>query len=182
MTQNSGEFTPSFYTALTSRLGTTQEKGLMWSMSEYTLEELNGANAVAANSLTLKRGQEQFIVPPSYAISEAYVNPTTSWSRVLTDNGTVVGFIRGNFDPENTQEELQSCLWRIHISADAQGKGVGRQAVEALVNEARSRGSQRLTVLWERGEDSPEEFFKKVGFVEVGTTAYGEVIAEIRLT
>lgn len=150
-------------------------------MGNYRLEELNASNAVAANSLTLKRGQEQFIAPPSYAISEAYVNPTTAWPRVVMDDDKVVGFIRGNFDPENAQEEFRSCLWRIHVSADYQGKGVGSFAVKALADEARSRGNQRLTVLWEPGEQGPEAFFHRVGFKDVGTTAYGETIGEIAL-
>lgn len=150
-------------------------------MGTYTLEELNATNIVAANSLTLKRGQEQFIAPPSYAISEAYVNPTTAWPRVIKDGDKVVGFVRGNFDPENAQAELRSCLWRIHVSADYQGKGVGKFAVAALVEEAKARGNNNLTVLWERGVDSPEEFFHRVGFVDVGTTQYGETIGQIDL-
>ncbi|WP_298120028.1 GNAT family N-acetyltransferase [uncultured Aurantimicrobium sp.] len=150
-------------------------------MGTYRLEELNASNIVAANSLTLKRGQEQFIAPPSYSISEAYVNPTTAWPRVVMDGETVVGFIRGNFDPDNLNDELRSCLWRIHVSADYQGKGVGKFAVAALADEARARGNKRLTVLWEKGVEGPEAFFHRVGFRDVGTTAYGEVIGEITL-
>ncbi|MEY4997211.1 MAG: hypothetical protein RLY59_615 [Actinomycetota bacterium] len=149
-------------------------------MGTYTLEELNASNIVAANSLTLKRGQEQFLAPPSYSISESYVNPTTAWPRVIKDGDTVVGFVRGNFDPDNVQPELRSCLWRIHVAADYQGKGVGTFAVAALVDEAKARGAKSLTVLWERGVDSPEEFFHRVGFSDVGTTQYGETIGEIK--
>ena len=149
-------------------------------MGTYTLEELNASNIVAANSLTLKRGQEQFLAPPSYSISESYVNPTTAWPRVIKDGDTVVGFVRGNFDSDNVQPELRSCLWRIHVAADYQGKGVGKFAVAALVDEAKARGAKSLTVLWERGVDSPEEFFHRVGFSDVGTTQYGETIGEIK--
>jgi diamine N-acetyltransferase len=150
-------------------------------MGTYRLEELNATNAVAANGLTLKRGQEQFISPPSYALNEENLNPTTAWPRVIVDGDTVVGFIRANFDPENATEEFQSCLWKIHVAADYQGKGVGKFAVASLADEARARGHARLTVTWEPGEESPGEFFHRVGFVDVGTTAYGEVISEIKL-
>jgi diamine N-acetyltransferase len=150
-------------------------------MGTYRLEELNATNAVAANGLTLKRGQEQFISPPSYALNEENLNPTTAWPRVIVDGDTVVGFIRGNFDPENSSEEFRSCLWKIHVAADYQGKGVGSFAVASLADEARARGNDRLTVLWETGEEGPEQFFHRVGFTDVGTTAYGEVIGEIKL-
>jgi diamine N-acetyltransferase len=59
--------------------------------------------------------------------------------------------------------------------------GVGTFAVNALIEEARRRGVARLTVLWERGEESPEEFFLFMGFVPIGETPYGEIIGAIQL-
>jgi diamine N-acetyltransferase len=143
-------------------------------MAELRLEELSAANVVAANSLTMRPGQEQFVTPTSYAIADAWINPLTSWPRVVVDGDEVVGFIRGNFDPDNEQEEFRSCIWRINVAADAQGAGVGRFAVRALADEARARGFDRLTVLWEPGEEGPEDFFLRLGFQVIGQTQYGE--------
>ncbi len=150
-------------------------------MAELRLEELSARTAAAANGLTLRPGQEQFVIPTSYAIADAYVNPSTSWPRVVLDGDEVVGFIRGNFDPEAEQEEFRSCVWRIHVSAEAQGRGVGRFAVEALAAEARARGFERLTAIWEPGEEGPEAFFTSVGFRIVGQTQYGENIGALEL-
>ena len=150
-------------------------------MGELRLEELSASTIVAANSLTLRPGQEQFVTPTSYAIADAYINPLTSWPRVVLDGDQVVGFIRGNFDPENAQEEFRSCVWRINVSATAQGLGVGKFAVEGLADEARNRGFERLTVIWEPGEEGPEEFFKAVGFSIIGETQYGEHIGALDL-
>ena len=100
---------------------------------------------------------------------------------MVLDGDRVVGFIHGNFDPEAQQEEFRAALWRINVDAEAQGKGVGTFAVQALIEEARSRGVDHLTVLWERGEDGPEEFFLHVGFTPIGETPYGEVIGAIEL-
>jgi GNAT superfamily N-acetyltransferase len=150
-------------------------------MAELRLEELSAATIVAANSLTLRPGQEQFVTPTSYAIADAYINPVTSWPRVVIDGDQVVGFIRGNFDPDAELEEFRSCIWRINVSADAQGSGIGRFAVEGLAAEARSRGFSRLTVLWESGEDGPEDFFLKLGFRIIGETQYGENIGALDL-
>ena len=150
-------------------------------MAELRLEELSAKNIVAANSLTLRPGQEQFVTPVSYSIADAYLNPATSWPRVVLDGDDVVGFIRGNFDPDAEQEEFRSCIWRINVSADAQGSGVGKFAVWAVADEARARGSERLTVIWEPGEEGPEEFFLAVGFVVIGETQYGEHIGALAL-
>ena len=150
-------------------------------MGTLRLEDLSATNAVAANNLTLRRGQEQFVVPPTYAIADAYLDPTTSWPRVVLKGDKVVGFIRGNFDPDAAQEEFRSCVWRVHVAADQQGKGVGTFAVLALADEARQRGFTRLTALWEPGDDGPEAFFTNIGFVVTGETQYGEKFGVLAL-
>ena len=150
-------------------------------MGDLRLEELSASTIVAANSLTLRPGQEQFVTPTSYAIADAYINPVTSWPRVVLDGDEVVGFIRGNFDPDNQMPEFRSCIWRINVAADAQGVGVGKFAVWALAEEARSRGFSQLTVIWEPGEEGPEDFFLRVGFTVIGQTQYGENIGALEL-
>lgn len=150
-------------------------------MAELRLEELSAKTIVAANSLTLRPGQEQFVTPVSYSIADAYINPVTTWPRVVLDGDEVVGFIRGNFDPEAEHEEFRSCIWRINVAADEQNRGIGKFAVWALAEEARLRGFARLTVIWEPGEEGPEEFFLRVGFTIVGQTQYGENIGALDL-
>ncbi|MDO7883701.1 GNAT family N-acetyltransferase [Salinibacterium soli] len=150
-------------------------------MGELRLEELSAKTIVAANNLTLRRGQEQFVTPPSYAIADSFLNPVTSWPRVVLDEDRVVGFIRGNFDPDATQEEFRSCVWRVTVAGDRQGTGVGKFAVLALAEEAKSRGFDHITALWEPGDDGPEEFFLRVGFVITGQSQYGENIGTLSI-
>lgn len=150
-------------------------------MEDLRLEELSAATIVAVNTLGLKPGQEQFITPVSYAAAAAVTQVDAAWQRVVLRDDEVVGFIHGNFDPDAPQEEFRAALWRINVDADAQGSGVGTFAVNALIEEARSRGLDRLTVLWERGEDGPEKFFLHMGFTPVDETPYGEVIGAINL-
>ena len=151
-------------------------------MSELRMVELSAATIVAVNNLSLKPGQEQFLAPVSYGIAATVINPQTSWQRVVLDGDQVVGFVSANFDSEAPEEHFRSVLWRINVDADDQGKGVGRFAVEQLVEEARSRGVDHVNVIYEAGEDGPEAFFLRVGFTPVGETEYSEVIAEIRVT
>jgi GNAT superfamily N-acetyltransferase len=149
-------------------------------MGEIRLEELSAANVVAANGLTLKPGQEQFIAPVTYAMADPFLDPATMWSRVVVDSSDgVVGFLLANFDPEALEEEFRSCIWRMNVAAEAQGLGVGRFIVDEAVAEARRRQFPRLTVIWESGDDGPEEFFLRVGFTVIGETQYGEKIGAI---
>lgn len=150
-------------------------------MAELRLEELSASNVVAANALTLKPGQEQFVAPVSYSAAAAVTNPQTSWQRVVTDGDEVVGFIMGNFDPEADHEEFRAILWRINVDADDQGRGIGTFAVHSLADEARNRGLSRLYVIWEQGELGPEQFFLRSGFQPIGETQYGETIGALEL-
>lgn len=148
-------------------------------MNELHLEELSATNISAANSLSLKPGQEQFIAPVTYSAAAAATNPATTWQRVVTLEGRAVAYVQANFDPDEARPEFRSCLWRINVDANVQGKGVGRFAVEALKDEAKRRGFDHVTVMWEPGEAGPGAFFERIGFVPVGESEYGDVIAEV---
>lgn len=150
-------------------------------MADLHLEALSATTVVAANSLTLKPGQEEYAVPVSHAEAEQTISPSAAWPRVVVDGDEVVGFIKGSFDEQETRPEFRCCIWSINVKASAQGRGVGRFAVHGLADEARSRGFDRLTVIWERGEDGPEPFFLAVGFQPVGETRFGEVIGALDL-
>ena len=150
-------------------------------MADLRLEELSASNIAAANALSLKPGQEQYVTPVSYSAAAVIINPATSWQRVIVDGDDVVAFIQADFDPQAPSEEFRSILWRINVDADDQGKGVGRFAVEALADEARKRGLDALYVIWESGEDGPEAFFLRTGFEPVGETNYGDTIGKLAL-
>ncbi|CAH0164505.1 hypothetical protein SRABI44_01854 [Microbacterium foliorum] len=150
-------------------------------MSELRMVELSAATIVAVNNLSLKPGQEQFLAPVSYGIAATVIDPQTSWQRVVLEDDHVVGFVSANFDADAPEEHFRSVLWRINVDADDQGKGVGRFAVESLLDEARARGFDHVNVIYEAGEDGPEAFFLRVGFTPVGETEYSEVIAQIRI-
>lgn len=150
-------------------------------MSELTVQELSASNVSAANSLTMKPGQEQFVTPVTYSLNEAYLDTEITWARVIVREGRVVAFIRGRFDPEADREEFRSCIWRINVAADEQGHGIGRFAVETIANEARDRGFEKLFVIWEPGESGPGAFFEHQGFEVVGETEYGESIGALTL-
>ncbi|WP_022900824.1 GNAT family N-acetyltransferase [Humibacter albus] len=149
-------------------------------MAELRLEELSASNISAANALTLKPGQEQFITPVSYSAAAAVNDPNMTWQRVVIDGDEVVAFIMGSFDP-HADDEFRSILWRINVDASDQGRGIGRFAVDALADEARRRGIDKLFVIWETGELGPESFFLRTGFTPVGETQYGETIGSMDL-
>lgn len=145
-------------------------------MENLRLEELDATNVVAANNLSLKPGQEAYVVPVSNSIAEAYVNQSTSWPRVVYSGDELVGFIMANFDQDAPREEVTCCVLRMNVSASAQGKGVGTYALEQIAAEGQRRGFSNLYAVWESGELGPEDFFTRLGFEIIGETEYGEQI------
>ena len=150
-------------------------------MTGLTLRELSADTAMQANSLELRPGQEQFETPVTYANADATLDPTKTWSRVITLDDEVVGFVRAYFDSSHPDEALRCCVWRVSVSGSAQGQGVGRFAVEAVIEEAADRGFSTLTALWSGDEEGPGEFFRRLGFQETGVTEYGDTIGSLSL-
>ena len=78
----------------------------------------------------------------------------------------------------SSDELYRAYLWRLNISADHQGGGYGRFAVEALCAEAVRRGLRKLTVSYHPGGSGPEGFYLLLGFRPTGEYNQGEVVAE----
>jgi diamine N-acetyltransferase len=150
-------------------------------MDALTLEELSADTAQQANTLELLPGQERFENPVTYEQADNTIDVTNTWSRVIRSGDEVVGFVRAYFDPDFATDELRCCVWRVSVSASAQGKGVGRFAIEAVKEEALRRGFDHLSVLWQAGDEGPGNFFRKLGFIETGQSGYGDVIGSLPL-
>ncbi len=71
-------------------------------------------------------------------------------------------------------------LWRLMIGGEYQGRGYGKKAVELLIQHLKERGIFRLKTSYGQGKGSPEEFYKKLGFVPNGEMYGEETGAEIR--
>ena len=145
----------------------------MSAMDDLRLEELNAKNALAANGLTLKRGQEAFLVPAS---NEAYVDQSSTWTRVVYAGDDLVAYIMANFDAESSKDEYRCSVLRMHVAGTAQGQGVGTFAVQQVADEGKRRGFDSLYAVWEPGDLGPAPFFTAIGFAVVGETEFGDQI------
>ncbi|MGO2141162.1 MAG: GNAT family N-acetyltransferase [Leucobacter sp.] len=150
-------------------------------MKNRRIEELSPATIPAVNKMLLRPGQEEFLAPVSYGLASAVVDPGTFWQRVVLEGNRVVAFISASFDPDAVRGEFRSVLWRINVEADDQNRGIGRFAIEHLLEEAHRRGFDYVNVIYEAGDAGPEQFFQAMGFEPIGETEYGEVVAQIRI-
>ncbi|MFF9570138.1 GNAT family N-acetyltransferase [Streptomyces sp. NPDC014685] len=123
--------------------------------------------------------------PVAWSLAQAYATPDIAWPRLVLDGERLVGFVMAffdvRFDPDNPGDRLRSGLWRLNIAAGQQGRGYGRFAVEAVCEEIRRRGRNRVTVSWVPGAHGPEGFYLGLGFKLTGEMSGDQVVGELEL-
>jgi hypothetical protein len=81
-----------------------------------------------------------------------------------------------------TCDDSRSGTWRLNVIPDAQGRGVGRFAVESVAAEIRRRDGTQMYLTWEPGENGPEGFHWKLWFQLTGEKSEGQTIGVLDLT
>jgi diamine N-acetyltransferase len=125
--------------------------------------------------------QEQFVAPVVRSLAEAYVYPEAAWPRAIVDGDRIVGFVMLAIQPHDPIEAYRFYLWRLNIDAGEQGKGYGRFAVQAVIEEGRRLGAKQLHVSWHPGVGGPEEFYLRLGFVKTGEVLDEETVGVLQL-
>ncbi|MFF0579840.1 GNAT family N-acetyltransferase [Streptosporangium saharense] len=150
----------------------------------FRLEAVTPANVDVALGIRVRPDQERFVSPVVKSLAEAYAYGEVAWPRLIFDGDRPVGFLMAflNIDWDGKGVDFRSGLWRLNVVADAQGRGVGRFAVESVAAEVRRQGETRMYVTWEPGEDGPEGFYRKLGFRLTGEVSGGETVGVLDLT
>ncbi|SEH00467.1 diamine N-acetyltransferase [Nonomuraea solani] len=121
--------------------------------------------------------------PVVKSLAEAYVYPQAAWPRLILDGDLPVGFLMAflELDWNGKGVDFRSGLWRLNVTPDAQGRGVGRFAVESVAAEVRRRGATQMYVTWEPGDGGPEGFYRKLGFQLTGEESGGQTVGVLDL-
>ncbi|MER6025205.1 GNAT family N-acetyltransferase [Streptomyces sp. NPDC001851] len=143
------------------------------------LEEVTPANFDAATGIRIRPDQEHAVRPVVQSLAEAYVHPAgVAWPRLIVDDDRPVGFLMAFLDIDwyGDGGVRRSGLWRLNIAADAQGRGYGRFAVDAVAGLIRGRGGTEMYVCWQPGAGGPEGFYLGLGFRPTGEVDGGETV------
>ncbi|GAA2360195.1 N-acetyltransferase [Catellatospora methionotrophica] len=147
------------------------------------LVEITPNNYEAALALTVCPDQADLVAPVVKSLAEAYVFPELAWPRLIYDGDRLVGFVMAILAYEwgGNPDDVRYGLWRLNIAADAQGKGYGRYAVEAVADEIRARGGARMFVTWAPRAGGPEPFYLKLGFQPTGEQSGDQTVGVLDL-
>jgi len=136
--------------------------------------------------LSVAPGQQGFVASNVQSLADAYVWREAAEPYAVYSDDELVGFallfpFAGDVDDESVPEpgtERGIVLVRLMIDGRFQGRGHGRDALEAIVENVRSRGlpTIRLSVVPEN--ELALEFYRRNGFAETGAVHGGEIVME----
>ena len=148
--------------------------------SKVSLREITAETVIQICKLsdTLSDAQKKMVAPNAVSIAQAHFNKF-AWFRAVYADEEPIGFIMLN----DNLEESDYFLWRFMIAGPYQHKGIGKRAIELLIEYVRTRpNAKQLGVSCGEGEASPEQFYEKLGFKRTGEKEGDEVILSLELS
>jgi diamine N-acetyltransferase len=143
--------------------------------TETSLREITKETVREITKLDVGPDQQGLVAPNSVSIAEAHFEPK-AWFRAIYSGEEPAGFAMVWRDPP----EGVFYVWRFMVDARYQGKGVGRRALELLIDEAKADGAAEVTLSVVPGAHSALGFYESFGFEPTGVVHGAET--ELRLT
>lgn len=142
--------------------------------------------------LKVRSDQSNFVAPNDYSIIEAYATVSSGYVALpfgLYEEQTPVGFVMLGFGSIGEAEEPKIandsyCIWRFMIDERFQGRGLGRKAMEAVLDYIRTYPCGKADYCWlsyEPENKIAQSLYSKFGFAENGETDGEEVVAVLKL-
>ncbi len=139
------------------------------------LHPITEENFQAVIKLEVEPEQSGFVAPNVRGLAETYIYPDAE-PRAVHADGETVGFVL--FHPIDKNKPAEGhCIVRLMIGRHFQGRGLGRQALEAAVDWiVRERGVDRVRLSVVPENEKARTLYRTAGFVETGELDDGEVV------
>lgn len=134
-----------------------------------TLRDITGDNYFQVLELKISPKQEaaKFVSPVVRSLADAwyYRDEGITYPKAIYAKEDLVGFIMYDLDPE----EQHVFVWRFLIDQAFQGKGYGRQTIEAVVEMAKQQTQMTKVVAdYVDGNEPMKKILLGLGFEETG--------------
>lgn len=152
-------------------------------VASVSLREITADTVRAICALAVAEHQKGFVAPNAVSLAQALFAPE-AWYRAVYRGDEPAGFVM-LYDESlrpTPPETPQIGVWRFMIDQRFQGRGVGRSALQQVIDQVRGRGRFRtLELSYVPGPGCPEPFYLGLGFRHTGRVDDGEVVLEIPL-
>ena len=148
-----------------------------------TLREITSETVRAIIKLSVSENQKQFVAPNAVSLAQALFSPE-AWYRAIYSGDDPVGFVM-LYDESlraTPPDAPQIGVWRLMVAEPHQGKGIGRAAMQLVIEHVRSKGCFRtLELSYVPAEGGPEPFYLSLGFRNTDRIEEGERVMELAL-
>lgn len=137
---------------------------------------------ICSLSETLTLQQRKMVADNARSIAQAHFSENT-WMRAIYADETPVGFLmlHTGSDYEDGIDCPGVFLWRFMIAGPFQRKGFGKKAMKRLIAHLRAQGVGELYTSCGQGDESPEGFYRRLGFTPTGELYGDEIELVLRL-
>jgi diamine N-acetyltransferase len=141
---------------------------------DVELREITSETVRVICGLKVADDQRSFVAPNALSIAEAHF-VSTHWMRAIYADEEPAGFVLTHEDPG----EGTYYLWRFMIDERYQRRGVGRRAMELLLERWRGLGAAAATLSVVPTNPGAITFYESLGFVLTGEEHGGEVVMRL---
>ncbi|WP_437970092.1 GNAT family N-acetyltransferase [Sorangium sp. So ce260] len=149
-----------------------------------SLREITRDTLDAILGLSVAESQKGFVATNAVSLAQAHFAPE-AWYRAIYYGDEPAGFVmledQSLVSPPPEKPEIG--VWRFMIDQRFQRRGIGRAAMQQVIEHARRRGRfSSLLLSYVPGPGSPEGFYRSLGFRPNGRMDGQEVVMELPLT
>ena len=139
------------------------------------MQEIDRNNFRDVLALSVSEPQKHFVASNAYSLSQAKAQPECV-PLAVCDWEALVGFVMYAMD----LDDREYWIYRVMIDQAYQGKGYGRQAMEALLALIQSDPAHHMVYLSYEPENTvAEKLYESLGFRSDGRSIHGETVSRL---
>jgi len=142
---------------------------------EVELREITSETVRGICELTVAAGQRSFVAPNAVLIAEAHFTPG-HWMRAIYADGAPAGFVLTFDDPSEGY-----FLWRFMIAEGYQRRGIGRRAMQDVLEHWRQLGAPAARTSVVPSNTGATRLYESLGFRLTGDEEHGELVMTLDL-
>ena len=147
------------------------------------LRTIDHTNQAAAEALEVWDYQTKYIASNKASLETAAKEEYREIARpfAICADGTTVGFTMLAFELTSPDPSDRYWLWRFMIDKNAQGKGYGSAALEAIINYFKSQGADHILLSTKETNTAALSLYHKYRFSETGEMNGDELVLRLDL-
>ena len=150
---------------------------------KVSLREITSNTVLPVVRLSVAENQKGFVAPNAVSLAQALFAPE-AWYRAIYREEDLVGFVMLEDESLRSPAPAEPAVgvWRFMVDARFQRQGIGRAALQLVIEHVRSKDLfKTLQLSYVPGPGCPEPFYLSLGFRHTGQMDGQEVVLALPL-